>query len=162
MQVISRSSFFCRMYPPVVVGFGVLAVIFAASAPGVDQTFPPAWTGGLAIALVFLVMFFAMPKTNLADEVRDAGDALIVHQSGEEVRIPLADIANVDTRPYPMVQGLYYTTLTLRAPCHFGDEVGFLPIRERKFFSLNSSWSSQPPVIKDLIQRIDQARRRAI
>jgi hypothetical protein len=160
MPVISRSPFFLRVLPWLFAGFAVLWMIVAARAPDPNPTFPPAWTGGLFFVFLSVGILFVARKTKLADEVRDAGDALVVRQSGYEVRIPLTDIVKVDTRPYPLSRGTYYTALTLRTPCRFGSEVKFLPIPKHKFSSLDFGYRSQPPpVIKNLIERIDQAHR---
>jgi hypothetical protein len=55
---------------------------------------------------------------NLVDEVFDLGDALLVRNGGQEERIALADIKNVNFFPYmspPQV------TLSLRRPSVFGE-----------------------------------------
>ena len=86
---------------------------------------------------------------NLADEVLDAGNALVVRSGGQEERIALSDIKNVNYSPYmtpPQV------TLSVRRPTVFGDSVSFCaPV------SIVPFWSS--PVIHDLIDRVDAARR---
>ncbi len=88
----------------------------------------------------------------LADEVLDAGDALVVRNDGQQERISLSDIKNVNYQPYmspPQV------TLSLRRRTVFGDTVVFCgPV------SLMPMWSNPSPVIKNLIDRIDSAHRR--
>ena len=84
---------------------------------------------------------------DLADEVLDAGDALVVRSSGREERIALSGIKNVSYSPYmPQV------TLSLRRHTVFGDTVTFCGP-----FSIVPLWSN--PVIADLIDRVDAARR---
>lgn len=86
---------------------------------------------------------------NLADEVLDAGDALVVRSGGQEERIALSDIKNVNYSPYmspPQV------TLSVRRPTLFGDTITFCaPV---SMLPLRSS-----PIIVELIDRVDAARR---
>ena len=95
--------------------------------------------------------YFIMQKLvfDLVDEVCDDGDALVVKNRGQEQRIALADIKNVNYSPFispPRV------TLSLRRPTVFGEQITFCaPVRLVPF--------SQSPVIADLIERVDHARR---
>ena len=95
--------------------------------------------------------YFIMQKLvfDLVDEVSDDGDALVVKNRGQEQRIALADIKNVNYSPFispPRV------TLSLRRPTVFGDQITFCaPVRLLPF--------SPSPVIADLIERVDHARR---
>jgi hypothetical protein len=66
--------------------------------------------------------FWLMKKVifNLADAVLDVGDALVVRCGGQEERIALSDIKNVNYSPYmspPQV------TLSVRRHTVFGDTV---------------------------------------
>ena len=85
---------------------------------------------------------------NLADEVLDAGNALVVRSGGQEESIALSDIKNVNYSPYmspPQV------TLSVRRHTVFGDTIAFFaPV---SIFPLRSS-----AVINDLIDRVDAAR----
>jgi hypothetical protein len=73
--------------------------------------------------------YFIMQKLvfDLVDEVSDDGDALVVKNRGQEQRIALADIKNVNYSPFispPRV------TLSLRRPTVFGDQITFCaPVR---------------------------------
>jgi hypothetical protein len=97
---------------------------------------------------------------NLADEVLDAGDALVIKNRGIEERVPLADITNVNyiiNVNYTQLTTLPRVTLSLRYPGPFGDKVTFCaPVR----FSLFAAFSPSP-TIDELIKRIDAARQRA-
>jgi hypothetical protein len=101
--------------------------------------------------VIGIVGFFIMKKLvfDLVDEVWDDGDALLVKNRGQEERIPLSGIINVNYSPYvnpPRV------VLSLRTSTIFGKQIAFgAPIRMLPF--------STSPVIDDLIERIDQARR---
>jgi len=100
-----------------------------------------------------MVVGYVMMKRlifDLVDEVWDDGDSLIVKNRGEEERIALADIKNVNYSPFlhpPRV------VLSLRRNTAFGDQIAFCaPVR---FVPFSSS-----PVINDLINRIDAARQK--
>jgi hypothetical protein len=85
---------------------------------------------------------------NLVDEVFDLGDALLVRNGGQEERIALADIKNVNFFPYmspPQV------TLSLRRPSMFGETIVFCA--SARLMPLSTS-----PMIEKLIDRIDAAR----
>ena len=86
---------------------------------------------------------------DLVDEVWDDGDALIVKNGVQPQRIALSEIKNVSYSPYmnpPRV------TLSSRHPTVFGDKITFgAPVRVIPF--------STSPIIDDLIERTDAARR---
>ena len=61
------------------------------------------------------------------DEVCDDGDALVVKNRGQEQRIALADIKNVNYSPFVSPPRV---TLSLRRPTVFGDQISFCaPVR---------------------------------
>jgi hypothetical protein len=101
---------------------------------------------------MMVVGYFIMRKFifDLADEVWDDGDSLVVRNRGEEQRVPLADIKNVNYTPLlhpPRV------VLALRRNTAFGDQIAFCaPMRFVPFAS--------SPVITGLINRIDAARQK--
>jgi hypothetical protein len=105
------------------------------------------------IPLVMMAFgFFIMKKLvfDLVDEVWDDGDTLLVKNRGQEERIVLSDIKNVNYSPYvnpPRV------TLSLRRPTIFGEQISFgAPVRLIPF--------TTSPAIDGLIDRIDAARQR--
>ena len=81
----------------------------------------------------------------------DAGNALVVRSGGQEKRIALSDIKNVNYSPSmspPQV------TLSVRRHTVFGDTIAFCaPVSMMPF------WTS--PDIRDLIDRVDAAREAA-
>ena len=111
--------------------------------------FPIVWFGGLAVALAFVVwqafvqpggeLWFAFVVLlfmavggflimklivfDLVDEVWDGGWELVVRNRGREVRIPLAEIINVN---YDRFSNPPRVTLMLRDPCEFGCEIAFM------------------------------------
>jgi len=107
----------------------------------------------LIVTLLMAVLGYRIMKKvmfNLADAVLDAGDALVVRSGGQEERIALSDIKNVNYSPYmspPQV------TLSVRRQTVFGDTVAFCaPV------SIFPLWRS--PVIDALIDRVDAARQK--
>jgi hypothetical protein len=136
--------FYKRVFP--LLWFGFL-VVFAGIGVVNGQ--------GPFVVIVPIAMigfgYFIMQKLvfDLVDEVCDDGDALLVKNRGQEQRIALADIKNINYSPFispPRV------TLSLRRPTVFGEQITFCaPVRLVPF--------SPSPVIADLIERVDHARR---
>ena len=124
-------------------------------SPRVD----PRPCGGLACIFAVLVVpvvlvivgyqFMKKMAFNLVDEVLDLGDALLVRSGGQEERIALADVKNVNFFPYMSTPQV---TLSLRQPSAFGDTVVFCAPMQMMPLSPN-------PIIVRLIDRIDAARR---
>jgi hypothetical protein len=146
----SRATFRYKWIFPA-IWFGFLLIFVATSFfQGSKAASPvPFLLAPLAMAVFG---YFIMKKFvfDLADEVLDAGDALVVRKGQREERIALSDIMNVSYSPLvnpPRV------TLSLRTPGTFGNQISFCaPLR---FVPFSSS-----PAIDELIQRIDAARRR--
>jgi hypothetical protein len=121
-----------------------------------------AWRSGATVDPGILIVpivataigYFVMKRTvfNLVDEVWDRGDDLLVRNKGQEDRIPLADIMNVS---YTMFGNNRRATLKLRTPCRFGSEVAFMPVAPAWRFTFFKN-----PILEELIDRIDAARRR--
>ena len=141
------------------------------------RIFPIFWFGFLAMFLItgisfqsridenigsFLLPFLVIPPVmailgyfvfkalifDLADEVTDEGDSLVVRKGAETVRVSLKAIMNVShssARPERI-------TLFLRQPSSFGDRIVFMPPQRNWPFSMH-------PVAEDLIRRIDATRR---
>jgi hypothetical protein len=152
-RISSGSTFLMKRVFPV-VWFGFLAVF------GVVGVTSASWRGARAGDLAFLVfpMFMAvigytvMRKLvwDLADEVYDHGDYLVVKNHGDEMRIDLADVMNVSvitTMNPPRI------TLRLVHPTRCGTEVSFSPVRR---FTLNPFAKNE--IAESLIVRVDQAR----
>jgi hypothetical protein len=151
-RISSRSTFvYKRIFP--LLFFGIVSlfiafVILGALRSGQSPPLPVLIVPALAAAFIYFVMKKLI--FDLVDEVLDAGDALIVRNRGQEDRIAFSDIVNVNYTPRVSPPRV---TLSLRRASVFGAEVTFCaPIR---FVPFSSS-----PVINELIQRIDAARRR--
>ncbi len=99
---------------------------------------------------VFGYIFMKKLLWDLADEVLDAGDALIVRFGKEEERIPLANIMNVN---YAYKNSPARVTLRLRTPGRFGKEVSFAAPK-------GTLSTGESPVIEYLIERVDAAQKK--
>jgi hypothetical protein len=144
--------FYKRIFPLIWFGFLLcfMAMPFIAPLMGVSVSGSP-----MAFLIVPVIMmiagYFMMKKLvfDLADEVLDAGDALVVRKGHLEDRIALADITNVG---YAQFMNPPRVTLSLRHRGMFGDQVSFCaPVLLVPTFSMS-------PIIDDLIRRIDAAR----
>lgn len=151
MKKISSGTtmYYKKIFPVIWFGFLALFVITGVASG--------AMTRDLSFILIPLVMagfgYVFMKKLlwDLADEVFEDGDTLLVKQGGDQERIPLSNIMNVsigNSSPRRI-------TLRLRNPGRFGNEVTFAPKQGLTFnpFAKNA-------VAEDLIMRVEQARSR--
>ena len=113
-----------RVFP--VIWFGALAVFFAvAVARRLQGTLVPAeaiW--GPVLAAAFTFVLFRVFISNLATDVLDAGDSLLVSFGHKTARIPLRSILRVSANGLVSPST---ATLHLREPSVFGTEVAFSP-----------------------------------
>ena len=147
----SKMTFFYKRVFPV-IWFGFLAVFFLVALVKGSAADPISNLPSLIIPVVMAIIGYQIMKKmafHLVDQVFDLGDALFVRSGGQEDRIALADIKNVNFVPYmspPQV------TLSLRRPSVFGDMIVFCA--PARLMPLSPS-----PTIEKLIDRIDAARR---
>jgi hypothetical protein len=151
-RISSRMTFFYKQVFPI-FWFGFLAVfIFVAFVSKNTKNSPPAFA---LIMPLFMGAFgyFICKKLlwDLADEVTDSGDSLIVRFGHEQEQISLSNIINVS---YSYLINPPRVTLTLRTPSRFGEEISFTPLQR---FTLNPF--ARSPIVADLIRRVDAARR---
>lgn len=151
-QISSRWTYFHkRIFPLLWFGFLALFVVVVLLAPRGQDPFEPVFLLGPVAMAVFGYFLMRSLIFDLVDEVVDAGDALIVRKAGEEARIALADIVNVDSTTLVNPPRI---TLTLRTPCRFGRKVAFLPPPHRRL------WApfAPNPIAEELVERVDRAR----
>lgn len=153
-RISSRNTFFVkRVLPPLLFGVLALGVVlpFALTRGGPHA---PPWPVFVAPAAVMVIIYAVLKKLvlDLADEVVDEGEALRVRFGKEEERIPLAQIINVS---YAGLTNPPRITLTLRSAGRFGREVTFSP--QQGFLS---PLFRPNPLVNELIERVDAARRR--
>jgi hypothetical protein len=153
-RISSRNTFFLKRILPLlflgVLALGVLLPLLSAHASGRPVPYPV-----LAMPVVMGVIFFVVFKRlvfDLADEVIDEGEALRVRFGQDEERLPLANIMNVS---YAGLSNPRRVTLTLRQPGRYGSEITFSPQ-----LTLADSFARPPALVRDLIERVDAARRR--
>jgi hypothetical protein len=151
-RISSQWTFFYKFVFPVIwVGFLIVFLIVAVFVPARSGQSPA--IPALIVPVIMIGVGYALMKKlifDLADEVWDDGDTLVVKKGGQEQRIPLSDIKNVN---YSVMTSPPRVVLSLRRSSVFGDQVAFCaPIRFIPF--------ATSPIIDDLIERIDVARRK--
>jgi hypothetical protein len=152
-RISSKMTFYYkRVLPVIMLGFIGVFVVFGLGIGSSSGKFPPLPFFVMPI-IIGTIMFFMMKKLifDLVDEVWDAGDTLIVRNKGQEERIALSEIMNVNYSP---MMNPPRVTLSLRRPSTFGDKVTFCA--PSRFVPFASS-----PIIDELIARVDAARGRA-
>jgi hypothetical protein len=152
-RISSRNTrFYKRVFP--VLWFGGVAAFLAVGLGTMRGAHPAPVEVFIAPVFMLVIGWFVMRRLvfDLADEVYDEGDALRVRNGGDEERIALADIVNVS---YAGMTNPPRITLTLRNSGRFGREVTFSPAQSflGPLFRAN-------PMVRELIDRVDAARRR--
>jgi hypothetical protein len=141
--------YYKRVFP--VIWFGGLVLIggiglYAGLVKNTSGFFP--FLIVLPIMFVLGTRYMKKLVFDLVDEVWDDGDALVVKNGGQEQRIALSDIKNVNYSP---MMSPPRVTLSLRHPTVFGDEIAFsAPTRVMPL--------TPSAEITDLIDRVDAAR----
>jgi len=151
-RISSQTTWFSKYVFPVIwfsfVGFFLLTILFTNKSQG-----GPPFLVMIGPILMGVFGYFMMKKMvwDLADEVFDDGDSLLVRVGSEQQRIPLASIINVS---YAYMMNPARVTLTLRGSGQFGHEISF---------AARTSWVPfvRRPEIVDLIRRVDEARQAA-
>ena len=152
-KISSRYTvFYKKIFPVIWFGFLAIFVIIGLVETTGDDAPPVLLVLGMPIAMA-VFGFFLMKNLmwDLADEVYDCGDSLLVRLRGEEERIALSNVMNVSA---PTFGNPPRVTLKLVTPSRFGSEVAFSPIVG---FIFNPFAKNE--VIEDLIVRVDRARR---
>jgi hypothetical protein len=153
-RLISRNTFFLKRILPALLFSGLalaiaLPFVFGRRHPA---GFPYAALAGPVVMIPIFYFVFRRLVFDLADEVTDEGAGLRVRFGQMVEFIPIAQIINVS---YAGLTNPRRITLTLREPGRFGGEIAFSPARQ---FTPPLSRSS--PLVDELIQRVDAARRR--
>lgn len=152
-RISSRNTFFLKRIFPL-AWFGIIALILGTQLTLIRHSGrPPPAAVFIAPVILLALGYFILRRLvyDLADEVYDEGDALRVRFGSEEERIALGEIINVSST---MLTNPPRVTLTLRNPGRFGKEVTFSP-PQRFLGAFRSN-----PLVADLIERVDAARRR--
>jgi hypothetical protein len=148
-RISSRQTFFMkRILPFLWIGIIAMPVVIMIAVGDISKA--PLVMAMPVILLIVGFVVFRHLIWDLADEVYDGGDYLLVKARGKEERIPLSNIMNVSATTMvnpPRV------TLRLVKPGAFGKEVAFAPMKP---FTLNAF--ARNAIAEDLIERVDKAR----
>lgn len=153
-RISSRATGFRKKVFPI-LWFGFLGIFLLTGLVNLPSNralaLPLVGVPILMMGFGYLLMKFLI--FDLMDEVWDNGNELIVVNEGHVVHVPLKDIVNIS---YTVATNPRRATLTLRTPCRWGKEITFSPVWK---FGTGLFVSA---VVKDLIQRVDIARRAGI
>jgi hypothetical protein len=150
MKKISGGStlYYKRLLPAILLALPVLFVCLALIASPVRPPLPAL----LPPVLLLPFFYFLMRKLvwDLADEVWDGGDHLLVKIGDQSEAVPLSNIMNVSASTLVNPPRI---TLRLVSPGRFGKEISFAPPRNSLFnpFARNA-------VADDLIERVHRAK----
>jgi hypothetical protein len=127
MRTVSASGIFLfkRIIPAIFFGFQGLCLISVVVTGAVVQT--PQVLVAFVLCGGFTYLLLKLTVFNLADEVLDAGDHLVMRRGGREILIPLSMIIGVSEN---MAHNPPKVTLTLASPSEFGSTVAFMVQRE--------------------------------
>jgi hypothetical protein len=154
-RISSRTTFFYkRIFPVLWFGFAIAYFPYIGMVRYSHHAPPDAFAIMPYIVLPLVLVAFgcwSMKKKvlNVADEVLDAGDALVVRRDGQEQRIAFSDIKNVSYAPGGKWPG--NVTLSVRQPTVFGDSI--------TFYAPMDTTSTGSPVVGDLTDRAAAASR---
>lgn len=152
-KISSKSTFLSKKLFPL-FWFGFLAIfMFQAVMDGTVQQ-DPMFLVMPCVMAVFGVVLMKKLVWDLADEVYDCGDSLLVKNGGKEERVPLSNIMNVSASTYSNPPRV---SLRLVKAGKFGNEISFSPAAS---FTLNPFAKNK--VTEDLIIRVDRARSRRV
>jgi hypothetical protein len=150
MKKISGQStfYYKRVLPVLLFGLPVFFVYVGLFASRERLPLPALLPVLLLVPFVYLLMRKLV--WDLADEVWDGGDHLVVKIGGESETVPLSNIMNVSASTLVNPPRI---TLRLVNPGRFGREISFSPPRNSLFnpFARNS-------VADELIERVHRAR----
>ena len=148
-KISGRTTFFYkRLFPALFFGFLLIFVcaglLLSSVRPPLAFFLPPL----LIIPFGFLLMHKLV--WDLADEVWDGGDHLVVKIGDQSESVPLSNIMNVSASTLVNPPRI---TLRLVSPGRFGKEISFSPPRNSMFnpFARNA-------VADDLIERVHRAK----
>jgi hypothetical protein len=149
-RISSNYTFFYKRVIPV-FWFGFLVVLVLSVLLDRRRSVVPLLPVLITPVLmaIFGYVLFRKLLFDLVDEVWDDDEALIVKNSGIEERVALKNIMNVG---FSTMSSPQRVTLTLREPGQFGREISFNP--PARFLPFSRS-----PIVDDLIERVDAARR---
>jgi hypothetical protein len=152
----SLTFFYKRVFPVLWIGF--LLIVFGlqfwamqhARAHAPSPPFFPLVLMPLFMVGVMFVLYRALLH-DLMDEVWLDGDYLVVKNRGQQVRVALRDVMNVNATTMTNPRRV---TLMLRTDSRFGRNLAFMPASPRGFLSA----FKPDPIATELIERVDALR----
>lgn len=140
-----------RVWPILFFAFPVLAVINGVWKQAWGREY---WLWWLVLGLFFVIAVFSYWFTtrDLVDEVHEQGDLLVVRNRGDEQRIPMADIVNIETSWRESRRVIVH----LAKGGRFGERIVFIP---KGRFSLNPFKRNE--AAKALSRKVHNAKRGA-
>lgn len=149
-KISSGSTFILKRILPVFFFLLPLIMITLMLTTATSKPIPvPALFIPCMIAVVGFFVFRQLVM-DLADEVFDGGDFLLVRNRGQEERVPFTNIMNVSITQHVNPPRI---TLRLVKPGRFGDEIAFTPLRETTFLP-----RKRHRLADELMVRVDRAR----
>ena len=148
-RISSRQTFFLKRILPI-LWIAIISVPVVSMAVMGNLSKTPMLVAAPVLLLIVGFVVYRNLVWDLADEVYDGGDYLLVKARGREERIPLSNIMNVSATTMvnpPRV------TLRLVKEGALGKEVSFAPIKP---FTLNAF--ARNAIAENLIERVDKAR----
>ena len=154
MKLISSKMTFVhkRVFPAIwfaLVAVGMVGFLTGRMRDKSGAAAPPALAVIPIAMAAFAYLVLRKFVWDLADEAWDCGDHLLVKMAGREERIDLANVINVGWTAMTSPERI---TLSLREPSAIGREIVFMPAVRFALFS-------RSPIVDDLIDRVDAARR---
>lgn len=149
-RISSRQVGFLKFGLPVLF-LGLAVAVVSVMLVAARET-PLPWVAIVSLPVFVLALGAVLMKTlvlDLADEVQDAGDHLVVRKGDITERVPLKEIVNIG---WTVLINPPRVTLTLRKAGRLGKEIVFSP--RQPIIQLGRN-----PLVVQLIERVDAARR---
>ncbi len=148
-KISGQSTFYYKRVLPALL-FGVPLFILCVTLFTSPTRVPPLAFLPPLLLIPFFFLMFRKLVWDLADEVWDGGDHLVVKIGDQSESVPLGSIMNVSASTLVNPPRI---TLRLVSPGRFGQEISFSPPRNSMFnpFARNA-------VADDLIERVHRAK----
>ena len=152
----STTFFYKRVFPLLWIGF-LLAVFglqfWLASHARANEQSPPLFPLLLMPLFMGGIMFliYRTLLQDLMDEVWLDGDWLVVKSRGQQIRVALRDVMNINASTITNPRRI---TVMLRTDSRFGRNLTFIPASPRGFMAA----FKPDPVATELIERVDALR----
>jgi hypothetical protein len=146
-QLSAGHMYLAKWLLPILMFFGVAVWTIATNVPHTEMDFI---SHGFALCILgfFFIYFLKLDIWDLADQVFDGGDFLLVRRGKKQERLLLTDIVSVDVTRQLNVTKIM---LRLRTPSLFGEKLAFYPKVSHRLGGKND-------IADDLTARIGRMR----